>query len=148
MPIDPKAQRIIDACESEYDANKSDCNKFVRAVGADIGVPIVAGHADDIINDLTTNWTSIADGAVAKEKADEGNFVIAGLKGADHNPPRTNGHVAVVVSGPLDTTYNMYPTGYWGMLGVAKPKYGKKNTLNYSWNADDVDNVKYFFKSF
>jgi hypothetical protein len=142
-PVVQNAQKIIDACEVRWEANKSDCNKFVRAVGADVGVSVVAGNADAIIDDLSANWTSVAGGAAAKAKADNGYFVIAGLKAADHTPPRLNGHVAVVVSGPLDSTHNKYPTGYWGSLGGI----GKKNTtLNYSWVAEDRDNVRYFSK--
>lgn len=137
------AQKIIDACEGLWEANKSDCNKFVRAVGADVGVAIVAGNADAIIDDLSANWTSVADGAAAKAQADNGHFVIAGLRAGAHTPPRLNGHVAVVVSGPLDSTHNKYPTGYWGSLdGIGK----KNTTLNYSWVVADRDNVKYFFK--
>ena len=142
--INPNAQKIIDACEARWEANKSDCNKFVRAVGADVAITIVAGNADAIIDDLTANWTSIANGIAAKAKADAGEFVIAGLKAADHTPPRANGHVAVVVSGPLDPTHNKYPTGYWGSIGGIGRKFA---TLNFSWTAADRDNVKYFYKS-
>lgn len=140
-----KKQEIIDACENNWEANKSDCNKFVRTVGAELGITIVQGNADSIIDSLTAPiWTSVADGIAAKQKADEGFFVIAGLKAAAHTPPRLNGHVAVVVFGPLDPTHNKYPTGYWGSLGSV----GKKNsTLNYSWNASDRNNVKYFYRS-
>lgn len=142
--MDSNAQKVIDACEARWEANKSDCNKFVRAIGVDVGVPIVAGEADVIINDLTANWTAVTDSIGAKQKADEGNLVIAGLKGADHSPPRLHGHVAIVVSGPLDTTHNKYPTGYWGSLGSIGMK---KTTLNYSWVAADRDKVKYFCKA-
>jgi hypothetical protein len=90
------------------------------------------------------DWTSVPDGVSAKQKADEGNLVIAGLKAADSDPPRANGHVAVVVSGPLDATHNQYPTAYWGSLRSV----GKKNsTLNYSWNSADRDNVEYFSRT-
>ena len=47
-------------------------------------------------------------------KADSGDYVIAGLKGGNHDPPRAHGHVTVVVSGPL--AGGKYPTGYWGSL--------------------------------
>ncbi|MET0752759.1 MAG: hypothetical protein ABWZ66_05280 [Pyrinomonadaceae bacterium] len=140
-----RTQDIINACENNWEANKSDCNKFVRAVGAALGIDIVAGNADAIIDSLTApTWTPVIGGIAAKQKADEGFFVIAGLKAAAHTPPRTNGHVAVVVAGPLDPTHNKYPTGYWGSLG----SIGKKNTtLNYSWNTADRDNVKYFYRA-
>jgi hypothetical protein len=65
-------------------------------------------------------------------------LVIAGLKSSEHRPPRNNGHVAIVVSGPLAN--GKYPTGYWGSSGGAS---AKNQTLNYSWNAADRDNVHY-----
>lgn len=136
------AQDIVSACEAVWDANKSDCNMFVRAVAGVLGVHIAAGNADAIINALLGPiWTRLSDGTAAKQAADTGDFVLAGLKAAKHNPPRANGHVAIVVMGPLDSTHNKYPTAYWGSLGSV----GRKNsTLNYSWNAADRDNVEYF----
>ncbi len=58
------------------------------------------------------DWTPLTpgDGAAAKNQADAGLLVIAGLKGADQANPDPHGHVVVVVSGPLD---RQYPTAYW-----------------------------------
>ena len=135
------AQDIINECENQFEANKSNCSGFVIAVVNKFGIQLT-GQADDIITQIeTTGWTVLADGVDAKNKADAGLFVIAGLKSADHNPPRTNGHVVVIVSGSL--AYNKYPTGYWGTLGGI----GKKNTtINYAWNTSDRDHVIYSAK--
>jgi len=113
-------QSIIDDCEKEYPSNNDDCNKFVKAVSADLNVTLFqpGDNADAIVQRMidSAGWTPLVDGIDAKNKADAGQYVIAGLKGADHNPPRANGHVAVVVSGPLAS--GKYPTAYWGSLGL------------------------------
>lgn len=136
-------QTIIDDCEKEYPANKDDCNKFVKAVSADVNVTLFqpGDNADAIVQRMidSADWTPLVDGVDAKNKADAGRYVIAGLKGADHIPPRAHGHVAVVVSGPLAS--GRYPTAYWGSLGGPP---GRNQTINYAWNANDRDNVKYF----
>jgi hypothetical protein len=126
------------ACAAEYAANKDDCNKFAKAVGARFGIQFT-GQADDIVDQITgIGWTTLSGGAQAKTMADQGMFVVAGLKGSKHNPPRSNGHVAIVVTGPL--AHNRYPSAYWGSLG-SRP--GENETLNFSWNQADRDNVIY-----
>lgn len=136
------AQKVIDSCEAHWDAFSGDCSGFVKAVAGDFNITLT-GQADDIVDKMNgADWNVLADGPAAKDSADAGNFVLAGLKGADHTPPRAHGHVVVVVSGPL--AQGKYPTAYWGTLGGQ----GKKNTtLNYAWNAADRDNVIYRSKS-
>jgi len=139
-------QTVIDFCEQEYSGNNDDCNKFLEAVSGDLNITLFqpGDNTDAIIQRLrdataTGAWTKLIDGPDGKSKADAGRFVIAGLKGADHNPPRAHGHVAVVVSGPL--AFGKYPTGYWGSLDGTP---GRNQTLNYAWNTRDRDNVEYY----
>lgn len=132
------ALKVEEVCESEYEANKGDCNLFAKAVASKFNVQF-AGQANDIVDQIRgTGWTKLSGGVQAKAMADAGMFVVAGLKGGDHNPARPNGHVAIVVAGPL--AHSKYPTGYWGSVGGTP---GKKQTLNYSWNSSDRDNVEY-----
>lgn len=85
----------------------------------------------------SADWTVCKNGIEARQKAIEGNFVIGGLKATG------NGHVVVVVSGPL--AHRKYPTAYWGSLGGV----GKKNTtINWSWNKTDRDLVTYAYRTF
>lgn len=139
-----KAQEIIDECEAKFEANKSDCSAFVKAVATKFSVNLT-GQADSIVDQIRgAGWTQLAhDGVKAKDKADNGWLVIAGLKSSDNVPPQTNGHVAIVVSGELDATHKKYPTGYWGKLGGV----GEKNkTINYAWNTQSRDKVFYAAK--
>lgn len=137
-PPSSKGQPIIDRCEAAFDANKNDCSAFVRAVAAASGITLT-GQADNIVDQVTgAGWVQLTDGVQAASMADAGMLVIAGLKSSEHTPPRNNGHVAIVVSGPLAN--GKYPTGYWGSSGGAS---AKNQTLNYSWNAADRDNVHY-----
>lgn len=145
--LDP--QTIIDNCEKEYPDNKDDCNKFVKAVSADLNVTLFSpgDNADAIVQRLRDaaaagDWTKLDDGPDAKAKADAGQYVIAGLKGTDHNPPRDHGHVVVVVSGPLAN--GKYPSAYWGSISGTP---GQNQTLNFAWNASDRDNVEYYGKA-
>lgn len=135
-----KAEEIINACENNFEANKSDCNAFAKAVATVFGVTLT-GNANAIVDQIQgAGWTVLANGIDAKAKADAGFLVIAGIKGADYTPPRSNGHVAVVVLGPLVNV--KHPTGYWGQLGGV----GKKNTgLNYSFNAASFDDVVFSY---
>ncbi|SMD08326.1 hypothetical protein [Pedobacter nyackensis] len=136
--LNAKAQQIIDECDLNFETFKSDCSGFVKAVTKTFNVTLT-GKADDIVDQIQTDgWTILKDGVDAKNKADKGWLVVAGLKSANHTPPRNNGHVVVVVSGGL--AHNKYPTAYWGTLGGV----GRKNTtLNYAWDKDDRDNVVY-----
>lgn len=140
--MNPTAQRIIDACEDVFDDNSEDCNKFAKAVATKFSVTLT-GNADAIVDQIQGDgWTSLANGVEAKAKADDGWLVVGGLKGTDQNPPNANGHVVIVVSGPLAQA--KYPTAYWGQLGGS----GEKNkTVNFAWRQADRDKVIYAARS-
>ena len=139
--------RIIQICQASWDAHKSDCSGFVKAVATALGVATFGpnDNADSIVEKLSaaSDWTALTagDGVTAKAQADAGLFVIAGLKGADQSQPDAHGHVVVVVSGPLD---RQYPTAYWGQLGGVG---AEAKTINWAWRAGDRDRVGYFAKS-
>ncbi len=146
--MDP--QRIIAVCKANWEAHKSDCSGFVKAVSGTLGVHTFApgDDANAIVEKLhaAQDWKALTpgDGAAAKAQADEGMFVMAGLKGADQVQPDAHGHTVIVVSGPLDATHHAYPTGYWGSLGGVG---AEAQTLNYAWREGDRDRVGYFVKS-
>ncbi|HEY0836993.1 MAG TPA: hypothetical protein VGE72_23985 [Azospirillum sp.] len=138
------ATDIIDTCENVWDANKSDCNAFVKAVASRYGV-MLTGQANDIVDqiaDSAKGWTPLSNGGAAKQKAAEGALVIGGLKGSGMTPPEAHGHVVVVVDGPL--AHDAYPTAYWGTLNsVGK----KKTTVNWAWKKADRDKVFYAWRN-
>lgn len=135
------AKRIIDVCEDEWTANKNDCSGFVKDVAQELGVTLT-GLANDIVDQIrAAAWEQLADGKAAKEAADGGKFVIAGLRGDEQQAPSEHGHVVVVVSGPA--AKDKYPTAYWGTLGGTGER-GK--TINWAWKAADRDNVRYAAK--
>jgi len=141
--MDP--QHIIDVCEDNWDANKTDCNHFVKAVASALGVNLFSSgdNADGILTKLENaqNWTSIGDLGTVEADATAGQFIIAGLKSGDFTPPRNNGHVVVVVKGD-DPNHPGFPLAYWGTLGGV----GRKNSSIRNSFIPDVDlpNVKYF----
>ncbi|SIN80745.1 hypothetical protein SAMN05444166_0989 [Singulisphaera sp. GP187] len=125
------AEIIVKACELHWEEHKGNCSGFVKAVAAELGVGL-SGQANDIVKSIVANWWPIASGAEAQSWAEAGYLVVAGLEA------EPNGHVVVVVPGPLAN--GKYPTAYWGRLGSS----GKKNTtLNYSWNSTTRDKVIY-----
>lgn len=127
------ADQVIAACEKEWDAHKSNCSGFVKAVGTDLGIHLV-GQANDIILFLRANWQSATGGRQAAQLAADGMLVIGGLE------DQPNGHIVVVVRGPLNR--DKYPTAYWGQLGGV----GKKSTtINWSWSVKDRDRVEYYY---
>lgn len=123
--------RVVAACEADWEAHKSDCSGFVRAVAADLGVTL-HGLANTITDRIQkAPWTVLKSGKEAAQQASKG-LVIGGLKASRH------GHVVVVVPGPL--AHGKYPTAYWGHLGGV----GRKNTtINWAWNHKDRDRVIY-----
>jgi hypothetical protein len=131
--------RVTAACVACYAAHQGDCSGFARAVAAQLGVTL-SGIADEIVDTLRTSpeWTPLANGVAAVQNAENGNLVIAGLKGAEQAVPNAHGHVVVVVAGPL--AHDAYPTAYWGSL-AGQP--GQDQTLNYAWTAADRDRVSY-----
>lgn len=140
--VDSNAQRIINVCEQEWPSNKDDCNNFVRAVASTLGVSM-EGDANKIVDTIRgPGWELLSNGNDAKQAADAGKFVVAGLKGGEQETPSVHGHVVVVVSGPLGNGH--YPTAYWGKLGGVGEKF---KTINYAWRAGDRDKVTYAAKN-
>jgi hypothetical protein len=140
--MNAKAQSIISQCDIVFDANKADCNKFVKAVASHFGIEL-QGAADSIVDGISgAEWTQLSDGIAAKAQADSGFLVIGGLKGSDMSPPEDHGHVVIVVSGPL--AQDKYPTAYWGKLeGVGS----QNKTVNWAWTSANRDKVKYACRS-
>jgi len=138
LDVDLAAQRVIDECESEWPANKSDCSGFVKDVALQFGVTL-KGSANEIVDALHgAGWTALSNGKAAKEKADLGKLIVGGLRGDKQQNPSEHGHVVVVVSGPL--AKEQYPTAYWGTLGGTGER---AKTVNWAWRAVDRDNVFY-----
>ena len=137
MPPLTGSAAVIAACQANWEAHKTDCSGFVRAVAAALNITMT-GLANDIVDQLQTSpWTLATNGVDAAAKATAGMFVIAGLKEDPH------GHVVVVTPGPL--AFNAYPTGYWGQLGGI----GKENaTINWAWTHADLPNVIYACRTF
>jgi hypothetical protein len=142
LETNQEAKKVIDVCEDEWPANKGDCSGFVKDVAASLGMRL-SGQANDIVDQITgPGWTKVTDGKAAKQAADEGKFVVGGLKGGDQQTPSAHGHVVVVVAGPL--AKDQYPTAYWGTLGGVGER---AKTINWAWKATDRDNVSYAFQS-
>jgi hypothetical protein len=131
--------KVTTACIAEFPAHSGDCSGFVKAVGAAVGVAIT-GQANDIVDTLRAggDWTQLANGPAAQSAAKAGKLVIGGLRGDEQTKPDANGHVVVVVDGPLNR--NLYPTAYWGQLhGIGK----QNETINWAWTEQDRDRVTY-----
>ncbi|MEP6952065.1 MAG: hypothetical protein ABI863_22435 [Ginsengibacter sp.] len=138
--MNENAERIINACNNNFEANKGECNRFAIAVAKEFNI-VLSGIADNIVDEIQTDeWIKLNDGIDAKNKADKGFFVIGGLKAADEIPPAVHGHIVVVLSG--DLAHDKYPTAMWGSLGGPLPSPGK-NTINFSWNKTSRDKVIY-----
>jgi len=140
-------QQIIAVCEANWEAHKSDCSGFVKAVSSVLRVTTFHpdDNADSIMDKLRagSGWTAlgVGNGSAAKAQADAGLLVVAGLKGAEQVQPDPHGHVVVVVAGALDAAHGRYPMAYWGRLGSV----GAKNqSTNFAWRAGDRDQVGYF----
>lgn len=131
-------ETILAACRKHFPAHRDDCSGFLRAVAGELGYPLT-GIADQIMDHLAANWTSLTrEQAIAA--ADRGELVVVGLKSGDHDPPRNHGHVAVVVPGPL--YHDLYPPVWCGSLGGAASNGNK--TVGEVWRRSDRNNVHYY----
>jgi hypothetical protein len=132
-------QSVRQVCEVCFDAYQNDCSGFAKAVASALNVPL-QGLANEIVGTLRASqeWTPLHDGVAAAESAKVGKLVIGGLKGSEQFHPDPNGHVVVVVDGPLHR--NAYPCAYWGSLGGNS---AKDKTINYAWRPEDRDRVSY-----
>jgi hypothetical protein len=121
---------IFSYAEKEWDAHKSDCSAYVKAVAADLGV-VLAGQANDLVDFWTTHapWINLGhDAKRASDLAASGYLVVAGEK------EKPNGHVVLIVPG---WSANGHPMGYWGQLH----RVGRKNTsISVAWIGDSMWN--------
>ena len=142
-PRDPTAATIIQSCKDAWPSTKDACNKFVIEVASKYGVTIT-GAANDLVDQLKgAGWKQHGyDGFAAALAAKNGRLVIAGQIGSDHVPPASDGHVAVIIDGPL--AYSEYPSGYWGSTDPKlREKGGEGTTINFAWNTGSRDRVTY-----
>ncbi|MEZ4302164.1 MAG: hypothetical protein R3B70_44970 [Polyangiaceae bacterium] len=133
-------EEIVAACRKHYTAYSGDCSAFVRAVTAELG-HAVQGNANGIMSFLASSsaWEEI-DRATAATSVHTGALVIAGLRSSDHNPPRNNGHVVIVVDGTLYR--GTYPMCWGGSIGSAQSRGTK--SVGEVWNRTDRDAVRYY----
>lgn len=144
VPIVSSGQKkIIEACEKHWNAHKSDCSGFAKAVAKELSIELPNVKADPIIAWISewsrASWWKIGSPKEAGTLAEEGYFVLACLTTADSGD--TNGHVAVVTSG-YKPAHGKHPRGYWG----AYKSVGEKNaTMNYSFDMKRFESkVSYF----
>lgn len=139
---------IIEKCKESWDEeflpgtkNANNCSGFVKAVARKLGIPLDATlNADGISDAVAASWEKIDSGEAAAKKAATGYFVLAVLKSSDHRPARANGHVAVVVDGPLYR--GKYPLVWGGSIGSAQSQGSK--SVGEVWNRSDRDSVQYY----
>jgi len=137
--------QIVAASEAEWEANKTDCNHFVKAVAGVLGVNLFGpnDNADAIIDKLANapGWQSLPSRAAVEADAAAGWFIIAGLRSGEFSPPRAHGHAVVVVQGD-DPNHPGFPMAYWGTLG----SIGRKDaSIRYAFiPGPDLDAVHYF----
>lgn len=141
-------QCIIEKSKIVWDAeyikgvkNKNNCSGFVKAVAKEVGVPLPeTADANGIADLVKKKWKNVKSGSEAAQLAGTGAFVLAVLKGSEHSPERSNGHVAIVVSGKLYK--NKYPAVWGGSIGGAQSQGDK--TVGEVWNTRDRDSVEYY----
>jgi hypothetical protein len=113
--------QVLDACRAVFDANKNDCNKFLKAV---IGIckPSANFGAGDDANAIVAKiaqppWSAlgIGDAGAAVQAAKDGKLVIGGMTGQELSDPTGHGHV-VVIHGQIRD--DGVPFGSWGTLST------------------------------
>lgn len=138
---------IIKKCEESWDEeflagikNKNNCSGFVKSVAKKLDVLLPLVQADGIVDTIEKSWTKVNTGVEAARKAAAGFFVLAGLKSSDHAKNANQGHIVIVISGPLYRA--KYPLCWGGSTGTAQSKGNK--SVGEVWNTTDRDNVAYY----
>jgi hypothetical protein len=140
---------IVEKCTESWDettsaglVNKNNCSGFLKCVAQKLGVAMpAAANADGLIDFMKSqNWQALASGADAVKQANNGMFVVAGLKSGEHHPGRTHGHVGVVVGGAMYR--GIYPKCWCGSIGGAQSAGTK--SVGEIWNKKDRDSVVYY----
>jgi hypothetical protein len=118
------ADDIMSYCvslDTSGDPVMTDCNAFVKKVGAHFGITIPDLNADGIVDSFSAAPFSktTMDPAIAMSWAKDG-LVLAGMKIAELNPAYGtqyhNGHVAIVHP-TEDSNHPGFPMASWGTLG-------------------------------
>jgi hypothetical protein len=141
--LNPNAQRIVDACADLWPNQHDACNRFSIEVASRVGVTLT-GIADQIVDQIRgPGWTRLTDGPAARDTATQGKLVVAGLKSGDFTHPRAEGHVAIVVPGPMNPL-GWAPAGYWGSTDpdVAE-KGGSGSPISLCFRLEDKDKIVY-----
>lgn len=140
-------QCITNKCEESWEEefipsikNKNNCSGFVKSVANKLNISIPQVQADGIVDFIKNTWAKIDTGPDAVRKAKEGYFVLAGLKSSDHSISTNQGHIVIVIDGPL--YHNKYPICWGGSTGSAQSKGNK--SIGEVWNRIDRDKVIYY----
>lgn len=141
--VTPEADRIIEACKDVWSGKKDACNFFVIAVADQLGVTL-SGRADDIVDEIRgADWSRLKHGVAARDAAKQGRFIVAGMKSTEFDPPRSEGHVAIVVTGAMNPA-GWAPAGYWGsMESSVAEKGGMGSPISLCFRASDQAKITY-----
>src|SRR5262245_4742554 len=119
-PAHDVARAIIESCDTNFEPNCGDCNKFLKAaLNAFLADGYLDGlNADQIVGKLKSSgqgWGTSRSIATAIEQAKAGNVVVAGMTSAALG--QSHGHVAVVVGCDGQKSGDtIVPLGYAGSL--------------------------------
>ncbi|MFV3126209.1 hypothetical protein [Niveispirillum sp. KHB5.9] len=147
----PDAARIQRICADVWSQNgpngpyKDACNYFLIEVAHRLGISL-SGTADQITDRLKqdgSGWARLSDGVAARDAARLGKLVVAGILSTDYQPPRRNGHLAVVTGGDMNPA-GWAPAGYWGSLDPQIAKDGGRGApISLCFAADVKQKIIY-----
>jgi hypothetical protein len=126
----PNATRVQRACvETWSQAGPSGpfreaSHRYVIEVAHRLGLNL-SGSSDQILASIeeSASWRPLSGGEAARDAALQGKLVIAGVMSDACSPPRTEGQLAIVTGGPMNTG-GWAPSGYWGSSDPASAALG------------------------
>jgi len=120
MTISEDILNFCIALDNNNDPVMTDCNAFVKKVGAHFNVQIPDLNADGIIDAFSTlPFTQTSTNPTDALAWAKNGLVVAGMKQSELSPAfgnHTHGHVAIVHAGE-DTNHPGFPLASWGSLG-------------------------------
>lgn len=128
-------------------SSRNNCSGFLRNVAKNFDIKGLDSVANGQIEYIMTSWESIPTVALAADEAAKGWFVVAVLRGSEHADHRDDGHVAIVLPGPLQVRGSGDTGGAYPFVWCAGGKGGQSDgtrTVGDVWRPPDRNHVHYY----
>ena len=143
----PAYREILKAAYNESPEIRDHCNYLLYAVAKKLGIVLPSGfNADQLIDHMSRAWFTIPTLSDAEARSDH-QFVVAGLKSSQHVPPRTHGHVAILIPRTSQAEHLREGISWPYAWSAGVQSQGTLSIGSQIWSMHDVRRVRFFTPS-